>query len=40
MRLVFSFEFHPNGLDILYNNNLFDYGTLKGDFIVLDFDDI
>ena len=37
MRLGFSFEFRTGGLDILYNDILFDYRTLKGDLIVLDF---
>ena len=34
--LVFSFDFRLNILDILYNNNLFGYTTLKGVFNVLD----
>jgi len=34
----FSFGFHTDGLDLLYNGNLFGHATLKGDFIVLDLD--
>ena len=40
MRLVLFFEYYPNGLNILYNDNLFDHGMPKGDFVVLDVDDI
>jgi len=39
MRIGFSFGFHPNGLDLFYNRNLFGYATFKGDFSVLDLDD-
>ena len=40
MRLGFSFEFCPDSLNILYNDNLFIYEILKGDFIILNLDDI
>ena len=39
MRLGFSFGFHPNGLDIFYNSNLFFHVTFKGGFIILGLDD-
>ena len=39
VRLGFTFGFHPDGLDLFYNGNLFSQATLKGDFVVLDLDD-
>jgi len=39
MRIRFSFSFRTDGLDLLYNGNLFGHATLKGDFVVLDLDD-
>jgi len=39
MRFDFSFGFHPNGLEIFYEGNLFSHATLKGNFIVLDLDE-
>jgi len=39
MNLDFTFGFHPDGLDILYGDNLFGYATSKKDFFVLDLDD-
>ena len=38
-KISFSFGFLPNGLDNFFYRNLFSHATLKGDFIVLDFDD-
>jgi len=38
IRIVFSFGFHTDGLNLFYNGNLFIHATLKGDFIVLDLD--
>ena len=39
VRLGFTFGFHPDGLDLFYNGNLFGQATLKEDFIILDLDD-
>ena len=38
MRIGFSFDFFPNGLNIFSNGNLFAHVTLKGYFFVLDLD--
>ena len=38
IRLGFTFGFHPNGLDLFYNGNLFGEATLKGNLIALDLD--
>ena len=40
MRIYFSFSFRTNGLDLFYNDNFFGQATLKGDFFVLDLDNI
>jgi len=39
MKLWFSFNSHTDGLDILYDGNVFDNATLKNDFLVLSLDD-
>jgi len=36
---IITFGFHPDGLDLFYNGNLFGQATLKEDYIVLDLDD-
>jgi len=36
LKLVFSFDFHLDILDILYNGNLFGYAILKGVLRILD----
>jgi len=36
----FSFSFRTDGFDLFYSGNLFGPATLKGDFIVLDIDNI
>jgi len=38
MRIGFSFGYRTDGLDLVYNGNLFGHATLKGDFIVLHLD--
>jgi len=38
-RIGFTFDFHADGLDILYGGNLFGHAILKNNFLVLDLDD-
>jgi len=39
MKSGVSFSSYPDGLNIMYDSNVFGHATLKNDFLVLDLDD-